>query len=137
MTNIGRRSFSKHCASSCPFDLVSSFFARISGRPRCSACNKWQRLPSKDYARAHILPADSGAASIRTNSSLREPTARQDYTLKAKELAIRAREAKKKEKGTPGGIRIVLPSVPADPLQKPGQKPRPLRLLSLSPLLVH
>ena len=57
--------------------------------------------------------------------------------LKAKELAIRAREAKKKEKGTPGGIRIVLPSVPADPLLKPGQKPRPLRLLSLSPLLVH
>ena len=55
-----------------------------------------------------------------------------DYMLKARELSIRVRELKK-EKGSGGGIRIVLPSVPADPLLKPGQKPRPLRLLGQDP----
>src|SRR5690348_13605497 len=57
----------------------------------------------------------------------------QDYMLKAKELAIRAQEAKKNQTRTGGGIRIVLPSVPADPLLRPGQKPRPLRLLGQDP----
>jgi len=53
--------------------------------------------------------------------------------LKSRELALKLRDAKKKEKGTGGGIRIVLPSVPADPRLKPGQKPRPLRLLGQDP----
>jgi hypothetical protein len=56
-----------------------------------------------------------------------------DYMLKAKELALKAAEIKKKETGAGGGIRIVLPSVPADPLLRPGQKPRPLRLLGQDP----
>ena len=56
-----------------------------------------------------------------------------DYMLRARELAIRVAALKKKEKGSGGGIRIVLPSVPADPLLKPGQKPRPLRLLGQDP----
>ena len=56
-----------------------------------------------------------------------------DYMLKSRELALKTEDAKKKEKGTGGGIRIVLPSVPADPLLKPGQKPRPLRLLGQDP----
>jgi hypothetical protein len=42
-------------------------------------------------------------------------------------------ELRKKEKGTGGGIRIVLPSVLADPFMKPGQKPPPLRLLGQDP----
>src|SRR6266571_6464474 len=53
--------------------------------------------------------------------------------LKSRELALKTQDAKKKAKGTGGGIRIVLPSVPADPLLKPGQKPRPLRLLGQDP----
>ena len=56
-----------------------------------------------------------------------------DYMLKSRELAIKRADAKKKAKGTGGGIRIVLPSVPADPLLKPGQQPRPLRLLGQDP----
>lgn len=56
----------------------------------------------------------------------------QDYMLKARELSIRVR-ALKKEKGASGGIRIVLPSVPADPLLKPGQPRRPLRILGQDP----
>jgi hypothetical protein len=48
------------------------------------------------------------------------------------EDALEAAQAK--EKGTGGGgIRIVLPSVPADPLLKPGQTPRPLRILGQDP----
>ena len=61
----------------------------------------------------------------------------QDYMLKAKELAIRTREAKKKEKGAGGGIKIVLLNPVADPLLKPGQKPRPLRLLGREIHLSH
>ena len=57
----------------------------------------------------------------------------QDYMLKARELSIRGRELKKKEKGTGGSIRIVLPSVPSDPLLRPGQQPRGLRLLGQNP----
>jgi hypothetical protein len=56
-----------------------------------------------------------------------------DYMLKAKELALSAAEIKKKETGVGGGIRVVLPSVPVDPLLRPGQKPRPLRLLGQDP----
>jgi hypothetical protein len=56
-----------------------------------------------------------------------------DYMLKAKELALKAAEIKKKETGAGGGIRVVLPSVPVDPLLRPGQKPRPLRLLGQDP----
>jgi len=56
-----------------------------------------------------------------------------DYMVKSRELALKLRDAKKKDEGTGGGIRIVLPSVPADPLLKPGQKPRPLRLLGQDP----
>src|SRR5207245_6658325 len=48
-------------------------------------------------------------------------------------LAIRAQEAKKTQAGTGGGIRIVLPSVPVDPLLRPGQPSRPLRLLGQDP----
>ena len=48
------------------------------------------------------------------------------------EEALEATQAK--ENGTRGvGIRIVLPSAPADPLLRPGQKPRPLRLLGQDP----
>jgi hypothetical protein len=57
----------------------------------------------------------------------------QDYMLKAKELAIRKAELDKKQKGATGGIRIVLPSHVADPLLRPGQPPRPLRLLGQDP----
>jgi len=57
----------------------------------------------------------------------------QDYMLKSKELALRAQEQKKKEQGSAGGIRIVLPSVPVDPLLRPGRPPRPLRLLGHDP----
>ena len=39
----------------------------------------------------------------------------QDYMLKAKEQELRADELKKKEKGSGGGIRIVLPSPVVDP----------------------
>ena len=33
-----------------------------------------------------------------------------DYMLKSRELAIKRADAKKKEKGTGGGIRVVLPN---------------------------
>ena len=56
-----------------------------------------------------------------------------DYMLKVHELALKAKAAKKNSKRSGGGIRIVLPSVPADPLLRPGQKPRPLRLLGQDP----
>ena len=56
-----------------------------------------------------------------------------DFMWKAKELKLRKAELKKHQMGTGGGIRIVLPSVPADPLLKPGQTPRPLRLLGQDP----
>ena len=48
------------------------------------------------------------------------------------EEALEAEKAKEKGPGG-GGIRVVLPSVPADPLLRPGQKPRPLRLLGQDP----
>jgi len=57
----------------------------------------------------------------------------QDYMLKAKEMWLRAAELKKKEKGSGGGIRVVLPNPVADPLLRPGQTPRPLRLLGQDP----
>jgi hypothetical protein len=57
----------------------------------------------------------------------------QDYMLKAKELALRAAELKQNEKGGSGGIRVVLPSVSVDPLLRPGQPPRGLRLLGQDP----
>jgi hypothetical protein len=56
-----------------------------------------------------------------------------DFMWKAKELKLRKAELKKNQTGTGGGIRIVLPSVPADPLLRPGQTPRPLRLLGQDP----
>ena len=56
-----------------------------------------------------------------------------DYMLRAKELKIRVAELKKKEKGATGGIRVVLLNPVADPLLRPGQKPRPLRLLGQDP----
>jgi hypothetical protein len=53
-----------------------------------------------------------------------------EYMLKSETLEA----AKAKEKGTGGGgIRIVLPNPIADPLLRPGQKPRPLRLLGQDP----
>jgi len=57
----------------------------------------------------------------------------QDDMLKARELAVKVAELKKKEKGVGGGIRIVLPSPVVDPLLRPGQEPRPLRLLGQDP----
>ena len=56
-----------------------------------------------------------------------------EYMLRAKELKIRVAELKKKEKGASGGIRVVLLNPVADPLLRPGQKPRPLRLLGQDP----
>jgi hypothetical protein len=44
-----------------------------------------------------------------------------DYMLRAQELALKAEALAKKEKGATGRIRIVLPSVPVDPLLRPGQ----------------
>jgi hypothetical protein len=57
----------------------------------------------------------------------------QDYMLKAKELAMKVAELKNKKQGTGGGIRVVLMNPVADPLLRPGQKPRPLRLLGQDP----
>ena len=56
-----------------------------------------------------------------------------DYMLKAKELELKTKELEKKEKGPGGGIRIVLLNPVVDPLSRPGQKPRPLRLLGQDP----
>jgi len=56
-----------------------------------------------------------------------------DYMLKSRELALKIRDAKKQSHGTGGGIRIVLPSVPTDPLLRPGQQPRGFRLLGQNP----
>jgi len=56
-----------------------------------------------------------------------------EYMLRAKELKIRVAELKKKERGASGGIRVVLLNPVADPLLRPGQKPRPLRLLGQDP----
>jgi hypothetical protein len=56
-----------------------------------------------------------------------------DYMLKSRELALKLRDAKKKVEGTRGGIRIVLPNPVVDPLLRPGQKPRGLRLLGQDP----
>ena len=53
-----------------------------------------------------------------------------DYVSKHEALEA----ANAKEKGTGGGgIRIVLPNPVVDPLLKPGQQPRPLRLLGQDP----
>ena len=84
-----------------------------------------QRSPAEIMADA-ILEGMQGKLVISTSRSGSVTYANplyavklfQDYMLKAKELALRAREAKQKQKGTGGGIRIVLPSVPADPLLK-------------------
>jgi hypothetical protein len=46
---------------------------------------------------------------------------------------ITRREAKHKKDGSGGGIRVVLSNPIADPLVRPGQKPRPLRLLGQDP----
>jgi hypothetical protein len=56
-----------------------------------------------------------------------------DYMLKSRELAFKIRDAEKKNQGTGGGIRIVLPSAPSDPLLRPGQQPRGLRILGQNP----
>jgi hypothetical protein len=56
-----------------------------------------------------------------------------DYMLKAEELAIKIAELKKEEKGSGGGIRIVLPSPIVDPLLRPGEPSQPLRLLGQDP----
>ena len=53
--------------------------------------------------------------------------------LKAKELALKVAELKNKKQGAGGGIRIVLPNPVVDPLLRPGQPPRPLRLLGQDP----
>jgi hypothetical protein len=52
---------------------------------------------------------------------------------KSRELALKIRDAKKKNQGTGGSIRIVLPSVPRDPLLRPGQQRRGLSLLGQNP----
>jgi len=56
-----------------------------------------------------------------------------DYMLKSSDLALKLRDAKKQNKGTGGGIRVVLPNPVIDPLLEPGQKPRRLRLLGQDP----
>ncbi len=62
-----------------------------------------------------------------------------NYMLRTRELRLKKRAIDLKEnpnKGQGKGIRIVLPSIPADPLLKPGEPPRPLRLLGQNPDLV-
>jgi hypothetical protein len=56
-----------------------------------------------------------------------------DYMRKLRESALKAKAAKKNSKGSGGGIRIVLPNPIVDPLLRPGQTPRPLRLLGQDP----
>jgi len=56
-----------------------------------------------------------------------------DYMLKIREQALKAKAAKQNSKGSGGGIRIVLQNPIVDPLLRPGQKPRPLRLLGQDP----
>src|SRR5262249_43403844 len=57
----------------------------------------------------------------------------QDWAGDALERKLKRDAIKNKEKGVSGGIRIVLPSVPRDPLLRPGQPPRPLRILGQDP----
>jgi hypothetical protein len=49
------------------------------------------------------------------------------------EEALEAAKAKEKGAGGGGGIRVILPNPVVDPLLKPGQEPRPLRLLGQDP----
>ena len=56
-----------------------------------------------------------------------------DYMLKLRESALKAKAAKINSKGSSGGIRVVLLNPIADPLLRPGQTPRPLRLLGQDP----
>ena len=56
-----------------------------------------------------------------------------DYMLKIREQALKAKAAKLNSKGSSGGIRVVLLNPIADPLLRPGQTPRPLRLLGQDP----
>jgi hypothetical protein len=79
------------------------------------------------------LIISQGEKSITYANPLHAVKLYQDYMLKAKEMWLRAAELKKKEKGSGGGIRVVLPSVPVDPLLRPGQPPRGLRLLGQDP----
>jgi len=56
-----------------------------------------------------------------------------EYMFKMQERALKKAELAKKDKGATGGIRVVLPSPIVDPLLRPGQPPRPLRLLGQDP----
>ena len=57
----------------------------------------------------------------------------QDWAGDERDRKIKRELLKKKEKGATGGIRVVLPSVPVDPLLRPGQPRRGLRLLGQDP----
>jgi hypothetical protein len=76
-----------------------------------------QRSPAEIMAEAILegmqgkLVLSAGEKGITYANPLHAVKLYQDYMLKAKELAIRAQEAKKNQTGTGGGIRIVLPSV--------------------------
>src|SRR5262249_10843242 len=57
----------------------------------------------------------------------------QDWAAGDLDRRLKRAESKKKEKGSGGGIRIVLPNPVVDPLLRPGQPPRGLRLLGEDP----
>src|SRR5262249_36845677 len=57
----------------------------------------------------------------------------QDWAGDERDRKLKRDELKKKEKGATGGIRVVLPSPIVDPLLRPGQPPRPLRLMGQDP----
>jgi hypothetical protein len=57
----------------------------------------------------------------------------QDWASADRDRRLKRAELKKKEKGAAGGIRVILPSPVVDPLLRPGQPPRGLRLLGQDP----
>ena len=56
-----------------------------------------------------------------------------EYMFRAKELELKTQQLEKKQKGPEGGIRVVLLNPVVDPLSRPGQPPRPPKLLGQDP----
>jgi len=95
---------------------------RVMRTIKDEAGNEVQRSPAEIVAEA-ILEGMEGKLILRSDEKgvtyanpLHAVKLFHDYMLKSRELALKLRDAKKKDEGTGGGIRIVLPSVPADPL---------------------